>query len=67
MTGAVEPEQASSKLWRLLMSKGLESTGKIHYQSGEELPCERDVWWSVCANGMDSLEAVLKRVRRHER
>ena len=36
--GAVEPEVAASDLWRVLMSKGLESTGKFFHRSGEELP-----------------------------
>lgn len=36
--GAVEPDVAASDLWRVLMSKGLESTGKFYHRSGEELP-----------------------------
>jgi NAD(P)-dependent dehydrogenase (short-subunit alcohol dehydrogenase family) len=36
--GAVEPEQAASELWKVLMSKGLESTGRFCHRSGEELP-----------------------------
>jgi NAD(P)-dependent dehydrogenase (short-subunit alcohol dehydrogenase family) len=36
--GAVLPEQAASELWKVLMSKGLESTGKFYHRSGEELP-----------------------------
>jgi NAD(P)-dependent dehydrogenase (short-subunit alcohol dehydrogenase family) len=36
--GAVEPEVAASELWRVLMGKGLESTGKFYHRSGEELP-----------------------------
>lgn len=36
--GAVEPEVAASDLWRVLMGKGLESTGKFFHRSGEELP-----------------------------
>lgn len=35
---AVEPEQAASELWRVLMSKGMESTGRFYHTSGEELP-----------------------------
>jgi len=38
MQGAVEPEQAASELWRVLMSKGLESTGRFYHRNGEELP-----------------------------
>lgn len=36
--GAVEPEQAASELWRVLMSKGVESTGRWWHRNGEELP-----------------------------
>lgn len=36
--GAVEPEVAASELWRVLMGKGLESTGRFFHRSGEELP-----------------------------
>jgi short-subunit dehydrogenase len=36
--GAVSPEQAASELWKVLNSKGLESTGKFYHRSGEELP-----------------------------
>lgn len=36
--GAVEPDVAASDLWRVLMGKGLESTGKFFHRSGEELP-----------------------------
>jgi NAD(P)-dependent dehydrogenase (short-subunit alcohol dehydrogenase family) len=36
--GAVEPEQAAAELWKVLMSKGLESTGRWYHRSGEELP-----------------------------
>ncbi|KAF3048129.1 hypothetical protein E8E12_010633 [Didymella heteroderae] len=36
--GAVEPDVAASDLWKVLMSKGLESTGKFYHRSGEELP-----------------------------
>lgn len=36
--GVVEPDVAASDLWRVLMSKGLESTGRFYHRSGEELP-----------------------------
>ncbi|KAF1836844.1 short-chain alcohol dehydrogenase-like protein [Decorospora gaudefroyi] len=36
--GAVEPEQAAAELWRVLMGKGLESTGRFFHRTGEELP-----------------------------
>ena len=36
--GAVEPEAAASDLWKVLMGKGLESTGKLFHRNGEELP-----------------------------
>jgi len=36
--GAVEPDVAASDLWRVLMSKGLKSTGKFFHRNGEELP-----------------------------
>jgi NAD(P)-dependent dehydrogenase (short-subunit alcohol dehydrogenase family) len=36
--GAVLPEQAAGELWKVLKSKGLESTGKFYHRSGEELP-----------------------------
>ncbi|KAF2107320.1 hypothetical protein BDV96DRAFT_589565 [Lophiotrema nucula] len=35
---AVEPDIAASDLYRVLMSKGLESTGRWWHRSGEELP-----------------------------
>ena len=35
---AVEPQEAASDLWKLFMSKGLESTGKFFHRNGEELP-----------------------------
>jgi NAD(P)-dependent dehydrogenase (short-subunit alcohol dehydrogenase family) len=38
MQGAVEPEQAASELWKVLMSKVLESTGRFYQRNGEELP-----------------------------
>lgn len=36
--GVVLPEQAAGELWKVLKSKGLESTGKFYHRSGEELP-----------------------------
>jgi NAD(P)-dependent dehydrogenase (short-subunit alcohol dehydrogenase family) len=36
--GAVLPEQAAGELWKVLKSKGSESTGKFYHRSGEELP-----------------------------
>lgn len=36
--GAVLPEQAASELWRVLMGKGMESTGRFYHRNGEELP-----------------------------
>jgi NAD(P)-dependent dehydrogenase (short-subunit alcohol dehydrogenase family) len=36
--GAVEPAQAASELWKVLLSKGLESTGRFYHRRGEELP-----------------------------
>jgi NAD(P)-dependent dehydrogenase (short-subunit alcohol dehydrogenase family) len=38
MQGAVEPDQAAQELWKVLMSKGLESTGRFYHRNGEELP-----------------------------
>ena len=35
---AVEPEEAASKLWNVLKSKGLEDTGKFWHREGQELP-----------------------------
>ncbi|KAK5014572.1 hypothetical protein LTR60_003293 [Cryomyces antarcticus] len=35
---AVEPEEAASKLWAVLMSKDLEDTGKFWHREGQELP-----------------------------
>lgn len=35
---AVEPEEAASKLWKVLMSKGIEDTGKFWHREGYELP-----------------------------
>ncbi len=36
--GKVEPDVAAKDLWRLLMSKGMESSGRFWHRSGEELP-----------------------------
>jgi NAD(P)-dependent dehydrogenase (short-subunit alcohol dehydrogenase family) len=36
--GAVEPEEAATELWKVLMGKGMEGTGKFYHRSGEELP-----------------------------
>ncbi|KAF2726683.1 NAD(P)-binding protein [Polyplosphaeria fusca] len=35
---AAEPDVAASDLWRVLMSKGLESTGRWYHRNGDELP-----------------------------
>jgi NAD(P)-dependent dehydrogenase (short-subunit alcohol dehydrogenase family) len=35
---AVEAHQAATELWRVLMSKGIESTGRWFHRNGEELP-----------------------------
>lgn len=35
---AVGADQAAAELWKVLMSKGLESTGRWWHRSGEELP-----------------------------
>ena len=34
----VEPEQAAGELWKVIVSKGLESSGRWWHRSGEELP-----------------------------
>ncbi|KAF2100092.1 3-oxoacyl-reductase [Rhizodiscina lignyota] len=34
----VEPDEAASKLWRVLMSKGIEDTGRFWHREGYELP-----------------------------
>lgn len=34
----VEPEEAASKLWQVLMSKQIEDTGKFWHREGYELP-----------------------------
>ncbi|EOA90759.1 hypothetical protein ACJQWK_11512 [Exserohilum turcicum] len=36
--GAVEPSHAAADLWKVLATKGLESTGMFFHRSGEELP-----------------------------
>lgn len=36
--GVVEPDHAAAELWKVLGSKGLESTGIFFHRSGEELP-----------------------------
>ncbi|EMC99363.1 hypothetical protein BAUCODRAFT_31681 [Baudoinia panamericana UAMH 10762] len=36
--GAVEPEEAASKLWKVFMSKGLEETGMFWHRDGFEFP-----------------------------
>lgn len=36
--GAVEPDVAASELWRTLMGKGMESSGRFWHRSGEEMP-----------------------------
>lgn len=36
--GAVEPEEAASKLHKILISKGIEDTGKFWHREGQELP-----------------------------
>lgn len=38
MPGVVEPEEAASKLWKLLQSKGMEDSGKFWHREGMELP-----------------------------
>ena len=35
---AVEPEEAAAKLWRVLLSKGLEDSGRFWHREGQELP-----------------------------
>ena len=35
---AVEPEEAASKLYKILVSKGLEDSGKFWHREGQELP-----------------------------
>lgn len=38
MAEAVEPEEAAEKLWKILMEKGLEDSGKFWHREGMELP-----------------------------
>lgn len=38
MAEAVEPEEAAGKLWKVLMGKGIEDTGKFWHREGWELP-----------------------------
>ena len=35
---AVEPEEAASKLWAVMQTKGMEETGKFWHREGMELP-----------------------------
>ena len=35
---AVEPEEAASKLWNVLISKGTGEMGKFWHREGQELP-----------------------------
>lgn len=35
---AVEPEEAASKLWKVVKAKGVEDTGKFWHREGQELP-----------------------------
>ena len=35
---AVEPDEAAGKLWQVMMSKGMEDTGKFWHREGYELP-----------------------------
>ena len=34
----IEPEEAAGKLWKVLMSKSIEDTGKFWHREGYELP-----------------------------
>lgn len=36
--GGVEPEEAASELWKVLVSKGIEDSGRWWHRNGEELP-----------------------------
>ena len=36
--GAVNPDEAAIKLYKILVSKGIEDTGKFWHREGEELP-----------------------------
>ena len=35
---SVEPQEAASKLWKVMMSKSIEDTGKFWHREGYELP-----------------------------
>ena len=35
---SVEPEEAAGKLWKVMMSKSIEDTGKFWHREGYELP-----------------------------
>lgn len=35
---SVEPEEAASKLWRVMMSKQMDDTGRFWHREGMELP-----------------------------
>lgn len=35
---SVDPEEAASKLWKVMMSKGMEQTGMFWHREGMELP-----------------------------
>ena len=35
---AVEPQEAATKLWKVLMNKGIEDTGTFWHREGMELP-----------------------------
>lgn len=36
--GAINPDEAARKMYKLLISKGLEDTGKFWHREGQELP-----------------------------
>jgi NAD(P)-dependent dehydrogenase (short-subunit alcohol dehydrogenase family) len=38
MDEAVEPDEAASKLWKVLTSKNIEETGRFWHREGQELP-----------------------------
>ncbi|KUI56757.1 C-factor [Cytospora mali] len=38
VSGAIDPDEAASKLYKLLVSKGIEDTGKFWHREGYELP-----------------------------
>jgi NAD(P)-dependent dehydrogenase (short-subunit alcohol dehydrogenase family) len=35
---AVDPDEAAAKLWKVLMSKNIEDTGRFWHREGQELP-----------------------------